>query len=76
MLTAFYRSLTCNYAHSRKSFDSEGQPGPPTASAGALELARLIVPIEVKILGLYWGYMGLMEKKMKTTILGYLGLRG
>ena len=23
------------------------------------------------ILGLYWGYIGIMEKKMETTILGY-----
>ena len=27
------------------------------------------------ILGFYWGYMGLMEKKMETTIMGYIGFR-
>ena len=26
------------------------------------------------ILGLYWGYVGIMEKKMETTIMGYIGL--
>ena len=23
----------------------------------------------------YWGYIGIMEKKMETTILGYIGFR-
>ena len=23
--------------------------------------------------GLYWGYMGIMKKKMETTIMGYIG---
>ena len=27
------------------------------------------------ILGLYWGYMGIMEKNMEATIMGYVGLR-
>ena len=26
------------------------------------------------ILGLYWGYIGIMEKKRETTIVGYLGI--
>ena len=26
------------------------------------------------ILGLYWGYLGIMEKKMETTIMGYIGV--
>ena len=28
-------------------------------------------------MGLYWGYMGIMEKKMETTIVygGYMGFR-
>ena len=25
------------------------------------------------ILGLYWGYMGRMKKKMETSIMGYIG---
>ena len=25
------------------------------------------------ILGLYWGYIGIMEKKKETTIMGYIG---
>ena len=25
------------------------------------------------ILGLYWAYLGIMEKKMETTIIGYIG---
>ena len=25
------------------------------------------------ILGLYWGYMGMMEEKMEITIMGYIG---
>ena len=24
------------------------------------------------ILGLYWGYIGIMEKKMETTTMGYI----
>ena len=24
------------------------------------------------IVGLYWGYMGMMESKMETTIMGYI----
>ena len=28
------------------------------------------------ILGLYWGYVGIMEKKMETTIMGYIGVIG
>ena len=32
------------------------------------------------ILGLYWGYIGviwgIMEKKMETTIMGYIGIIG
>ena len=24
------------------------------------------------ILGLYWGYIGLMEKKMEATVIGYI----
>ena len=27
------------------------------------------------ILRLYWGHNGIMEKKMKTTIMGYIGYR-
>ena len=29
------------------------------------------------VLGLYWGYIGIMEKKMEmeTTIMGYIGFR-
>ena len=23
------------------------------------------------VLGFYWGYMGIMEKKMETTLMGY-----
>ena len=23
----------------------------------------------------YWGYIGMMEKKMETTTMGYIGLR-
>ena len=23
----------------------------------------------------YWGYIGIMEKKMETTIMGYIGFR-
>ena len=26
------------------------------------------------MLGLYWGYIGIMEKKMETTIMGYIGI--
>ena len=26
------------------------------------------------ISGVYWGYMGIMEKKMETIIMGYIGL--
>ena len=26
------------------------------------------------ILGLYWGYMGIMEKKMEIAIMGYIEL--
>ena len=26
------------------------------------------------ILGLYWDYIGIMEKKMETTIMGYIGV--
>ena len=25
------------------------------------------------MLGLYWGYIGILEKKMETTIMGYMG---
>ena len=25
------------------------------------------------MLGLYWGYMGILEKKVETTIIGYMG---
>ena len=25
----------------------------------------------IGIIGLYWGYIGIMESKMKTTIMGY-----
>ena len=25
-------------------------------------------------LGLYWGYIGMMENKMETTIIGYIGV--
>ena len=28
------------------------------------------------IFGFYWGYMGIMEKKMETTIMDYIGFRG
>ena len=27
-------------------------------------------------IGDLWGYIGIMEKKMETTIMGYLGFRG
>ena len=27
------------------------------------------------ILGVYGGYMGIMEKKMETTIMGHIGFR-
>ena len=27
-------------------------------------------------IGLYWGYLGIMEKKMETTIMGYIHARG
>ena len=27
------------------------------------------------IRGMYWGYMGIMEKEMETTIMGFIGLR-
>ena len=27
------------------------------------------------IRGIYWGYMGIMEKKMETTIMAYIGFR-
>ena len=27
------------------------------------------------ILGLYWGYIGIMEKKLETTVMGCIGLR-
>ena len=33
------------------------------------------IPIGV-ILGLYWGYMGMMEKKMANIIAGDIGLWG
>ena len=26
------------------------------------------------ILGLYWGYIGIMENEMETTIMGYMGV--
>ena len=26
--------------------------------------------------GLYWGYMGIMENEMETTIMGYIGIIG
>ena len=38
----------------------------------ACGLLRLGPILYLGILGLYWGYMGLMEKKMKTT--GIIGL--
>ena len=25
--------------------------------------------------GLYWGYVGIMEKNMETTIMGYIGFK-
>ena len=25
--------------------------------------------------GLYWGYIGIMENKLETTIMGYIGLK-
>ena len=25
-------------------------------------------------LGVYWGYIGIMEKKMETIIMGYIGV--
>ena len=28
------------------------------------------------ILGLYWVYIGIMEKKMETTTMGYIGIIG
>ena len=28
------------------------------------------------MLGLYWGYMGIMEKKMEITRIGYIGFKG
>ena len=28
------------------------------------------------ILGIYWGYIGIMEKNMETTIVVYLGMMG
>ena len=27
-------------------------------------------------MGLYWGHIGIMEKKMETTIMGYIGVYG
>ena len=33
---------------------------------------KIMVTIRV-ILGLYWGYIGIMEKKMETTIMGSMG---
>ena len=36
-------------------------------------VVKIIFPIRV-ILGLYWGYeWGMMEKKMETTLIGYMG---
>ena len=32
-------------------------------------------PPIVVTLGLYWGYMGIVEKNMETTIMGYIGFR-
>ena len=26
-----------------------------------------------RILGLYWGHIGIMKEKMETTIMGYIG---
>ena len=40
-----------------------------------LKARRLLQEQKRVILGLYWGYMGIMEKKMETTILGYIGYR-
>ena len=34
----------------------------------------IISPIR-DTLGLHWGYIGMMENKMETTIVGYLGFR-
>ena len=30
--------------------------------------------LNVDPVGLYWGYIGIMEKKMETTIWGYIGI--
>ena len=29
---------------------------------------------EMEYIGVYWGYMGIMEKKMETTIIYYIGV--
>ena len=29
----------------------------------------------IGIIGFYWGYIGIMEKKMESTIMGYIGFR-
>ena len=39
-----------------------------------MQTISLDVPFWV-ILRLYWGYMGIMEKKIETTITGYIGFR-
>ena len=43
----------------------------PEVEGCCRKLAKPIVPIGI-ILRLYWGYIGVMEKKMETTIV-YLG---
>ena len=36
-----------------------------------------VMPVAMKLCrlpGIYWGYIGIMEKKMETTIMGYIGV--
>ena len=55
-------------------------PTPPTAPSelGLAAKDQLNEPVCIgAMLGLYWGYMGIMEKKMETSIIGYnVGFRG
>ena len=45
-----------------------------TTIMGYIGFRVLMVRNSVLYIYIYWGYMGIMEKKMETTIMGYIGI--
>ena len=40
------------------------------------DMFALIFELNIRaIFGVYWGHMGIMEEKMETLIMGYVGFR-